>query len=468
MEKAEDRRLPDVAVSMIVRNEARTLRRCLESVRGAVQQVVIGDTGSSDGTPEIARECGAQVIEIPWENDFAAARNRALAGVHCGWVLSLDADEMLDPEGAQAIAALTRDRGFAAYQVAIRNYVLSLEDRIWDRPAQPNDRRLPQAKDYPAYVDHENVRLFRRDPGIFFVGRVHESVGSQVQALGLALGQASFRIHHFGLAADEDTRARKNRLYRELGKQKVLDLPANAQAHLELGLVELDNFGNLGQAQDCFARACRLNPRFGVAWFFAAVTHLRREEHRAALRCLRKAEQCGHVTAAVAEATGDAHYNLGEFASAVRAYRRALRRAPGSAPVESKLGLAQGRTGAVEEGLERVGRALQQRPQLAELHDRLVTFLVWQERILEAALAAENKLRLVPGTSAQDFLRTASLWMRHGDWGRATAVLHVGLQLHAAEPLLQQALAEISARAGPGVNQLVTTLQNSRTGHGWD
>ena len=58
----------------------------------------------------------------------------------------------------------------AGYQVSIRNYVLSLEDRIWDRPAQPNDFRLPAAQAYPAYVDHENVRLFRRDPRIFFVG----------------------------------------------------------------------------------------------------------------------------------------------------------------------------------------------------------------------------------------------------------------------------------------------------------
>ena len=212
--------MPEVALSMIVRNEAQTLRRCLESVRGAVKEMVIGDTGSTDGTPSIAREYGARVIEIPWDNDFAAARNLALAAVDSDWVLSLDADEMLDPSAGAAISALVSAPAAAAYQVSIRNYVLSMEDRIWDRPAQPNDFRVPEAQAYPGYVDHENVRLFRRHPEIFFVGRVHESVGSQVEALGLPLGRASFLIHHFGLAADAETRARKNRFYRELGKRK--------------------------------------------------------------------------------------------------------------------------------------------------------------------------------------------------------------------------------------------------------
>ena len=77
----------------------------------------------------------------------------------------------------------------AGYQVSIRNYVLSLEDRVWDRPAQPNDFRLPAAQGYPAYVDHQNVRLFRRDPRLIFVGRVHESVGPSIEAAGLRLGQ---------------------------------------------------------------------------------------------------------------------------------------------------------------------------------------------------------------------------------------------------------------------------------------
>jgi len=456
--------MPRVALSMIVRNEAATLRRCLDSVRGVVQEMVIADTGSADDTEAIARSYGARVVDAPWDNDFAAARNRALEGIQSDWVLSLDADEVLDPAAGAAIAALTAAPEVAGYQVTIRNYVASLDERIWDRPAQRNDFRLPAAQAYPAYVEHENVRLFRRDPRVFFVGRVHESVGPSLEQAGLRLGPASFWIHHFGLAADAATRARKTLLYRELGRQKVQELPQNAQAHLELGLVELDNFGNLAEAVTCFQRACQQNPRLGVAWFFAGVTHLRREEYREALRCLQKAEQVGHATQAVAEAAGDAHYNQAEFPQSVRAYRQALGRAEYSAAIASKLGLALARAGSVEEGLEHARQALARRPDCGELHDRFLLLLAWLERLPEAALAAENKLRLVAGTSAEDFLRAARLWAAQGDWARATAILHVGRQLHAAEPLLAQALAELAERAGAGVNQLVTTLQNSGTG----
>ena len=48
------------------------------------------------------------------------------------------------------------------YLTSIRNYVLSMRDRVWDRPAIPNNTSFEPAKKYPAYVEHENVRLFRR------------------------------------------------------------------------------------------------------------------------------------------------------------------------------------------------------------------------------------------------------------------------------------------------------------------
>jgi tetratricopeptide (TPR) repeat protein len=452
-----------VALSMIVRNEAKTLRGCLESVREAVHEIVIADTGSTDGTPEIAREFGARVFEIPWQNDFAAARNRALEDIRSEWILSLDADERLDASGVSDIPRLISAPS-AAYLVPIRNYLLSLDQRIWDRPAQPNDFRLPEARQYPAFVDHENVRLFRRSADIYFVGRVHESVGPRVQALGLALGRASFLIHHLGMTADQQTRANKNIFYRELGKQKVTEQPDDAQAHLELGLVELDNFGNLAEALACFEKACGLNPRFGVALFFAGVVQLRLERPEKALRYFEDAERCGHHTAAVAESTGDASYNLRDFAASARAYRKALERSTELIEVESKLGLALGRLGKTEDGVRLATEALQKRPGLGDLHDRLIQLLVWLDRTAEAAAAAENKLRCVSGTTAADFVRAASLWNQSGNLARAIAVLHVGIQVDPGNVLLEQALTDMRRRDEAGVNRLVTMLQKGTVG----
>jgi cellulose synthase/poly-beta-1,6-N-acetylglucosamine synthase-like glycosyltransferase len=87
-----------LALSMIVKNGEATLARCLDSVKGIADEIVIADTGSTDRTAEIARRYGANVFSIPWENDFAKARNRSLAQVRSDWVLMMDADEILDPD----------------------------------------------------------------------------------------------------------------------------------------------------------------------------------------------------------------------------------------------------------------------------------------------------------------------------------------------------------------------------------
>ena len=60
---------------MIVRNAEKDIRACLNSVLGTVDEVHIADTGSTDSTVDIANEMGARVVSIPWENDFAKARN---------------------------------------------------------------------------------------------------------------------------------------------------------------------------------------------------------------------------------------------------------------------------------------------------------------------------------------------------------------------------------------------------------
>src|SRR5262249_41812031 len=341
-----------LALSMIVRDAAQSLTACLESVRGLVDEIVVADTGSIDDTVDVGLSLGAKGIPIPWTDNFAEARNRALAAVNSDWVLSLDADEQLDVRAVDRMRELFADKSVTAYQVTIRNYVLSLEDRIWDRAANPNDSQLPDARRYPAYVEHENVRLFRRAPGIYFVGRVHESVGSRVLASGGTLGHAPFFIHHFGMVADAEVRARKNHFYRRLGQQKVQEMPKDAQAHLELGLVELDNFGNQLGALALFARACELNPKLGVAWFFQGLTLGKLQRWTETLKCLAEAERQGHTTSPVYETLGDAHYNLKDYAKACAAYDRAARRSPGNPLLQSKLGIAVVRAGNIDRGLD--------------------------------------------------------------------------------------------------------------------
>ena len=427
-----------LTLSMIVKNAEADLRECLESAKAVVSEMVVADTGSNDATRNVAKSMGARVIEIPWEDDFAKARNRSLAEVKSDWVLVLDADERLDPNAASHMRAHLENGRAAGYQVTIRNYLPSLTCKIWDRPAKANDSRYAPARQYPAYVDHENVRLFQRNPKIYFTGRVHETVGSRIVETGLALGTATFLIHHLGMVRNPEQAAAKAKYYRELGLRKLSDMPNDAQAHLEAGIVELEEVGKAGEALAYFERANALKPRFGVARFFAGKCLFQLGEYRRALAELRQAEAAGHKTTGVAELMGDAQYNLAEYEKARESYELAWKRDSVNARVESKLGLAAVRSGRAEDGVRRIRHAIAQDSGNAELYDRLVTVEAWLNHVAEAADAAEEKLaRAVP--RPEDFVRAASIRGRLGQWERAAEILRRGIDRFPDSEVLSKA-----------------------------
>ncbi|WP_449416458.1 tetratricopeptide repeat protein [Phormidium nigroviride] len=88
----------DLSLCIIVKNEEMALPLALSSVKEVVDEIVVVDTGSSDRTPQIAREFGARVYSFEWCNDFAAARNHSLQYARGEWILVLDADEVLASE----------------------------------------------------------------------------------------------------------------------------------------------------------------------------------------------------------------------------------------------------------------------------------------------------------------------------------------------------------------------------------
>lgn len=399
---------PTVTLSMIVRNGGEDLARCLTSVRGVVDEIVIADTGSEDLSIAVAESFGARVISIPWQDDFAAARNASLREVKSDWVLVLDADEQLDDQARVQVPAALHNPGVDGYQVTIRNYVQSMDERLWDQAAVRNDGRLSRADIFEGYLPHQNVRLFRNTPEFYFEGRVHETVGARIESLHGRLGQAEFIIHHFGFTASPDQRAAKNVLYRELGRRKVKEMPRNAQAHFELGLVEFDNFHNDEEALRLFTRACELNERMAVAWFFRGMALARLSRHADAPACFQRSRQCGGDAAQCRQAEGDAFYNCRQFDQARRSYLRVGKQSK-SRELLSKLGLTEIRLGHVEPGLKKL-RAAAENSRSAELYDRLITGLVNLGRIGEAAVVSEEKMAGT-GLSQSAFLRTAALWV---------------------------------------------------------
>ena len=103
---AEKQRAAGLSLCMIVRNEERFLRACLESVHDLVDEICIIDTGSTDATVAIATEFGARIEHREWRNDFAWARNEAIAMATRRWIVVLDADEVVRPESHEGLRAL--------------------------------------------------------------------------------------------------------------------------------------------------------------------------------------------------------------------------------------------------------------------------------------------------------------------------------------------------------------------------
>ncbi len=106
---------------MIVKNEASRLVRCLDSVREFVDEIVIADTGSSDGTLEMVNKLAHKPLQFTWNDDFSAARNHTLDHATGDWIIFIDADEYLHPESGQALRKALLRNDVLAYRIQRNN-----------------------------------------------------------------------------------------------------------------------------------------------------------------------------------------------------------------------------------------------------------------------------------------------------------------------------------------------------------
>jgi glycosyltransferase involved in cell wall biosynthesis len=94
---------------MIVKNEEHVLGRCLDSLAGIADEIIVVDTGSTDRTKEIAGKYTDSIHDFKWCNDFSAARNYSFSLAHCDYIYAADADEMLDEKNRQAFLRLKKN-----------------------------------------------------------------------------------------------------------------------------------------------------------------------------------------------------------------------------------------------------------------------------------------------------------------------------------------------------------------------
>jgi len=230
---------PRISAAMIVRDEEQVLEDCLRSIGDQVDEIVITDTGSSDRSREIAASFGARLLERPWDDDFAAARNHSLEAATGDWILYIDADERLDaPRRNHLRRTIAGHPRAAAFLM-----------------------RLQPKQGFTSYLE---ARMFRRDPGIRFTGRIHEQVWPGITALcaaqGLTVGRCAARILHVGYDGDL---SRKHQRDLPLLQRAVQEDPNRVYCWWHLG----DTLAALGRRQEAevaLRTAIRVANRNGI------------------------------------------------------------------------------------------------------------------------------------------------------------------------------------------------------------
>ena len=434
---------PKLGLSMIVRDGADTLRNCLDSVRGLVDEMIVVDTGSTDSSPEIARQCGAICISIPWANDFAQARNAALAHSTTDWILSLDADEELDSEAAQVIPSLLSRPAIGGYVVPVRNYLPARHGSVNGNRATVNDGRCKSAVNAPAYAQHLVVRLFRRNKDILYKGCIHENIAPQIMAAGFRLAHADFCIHHLGFLA-RSRYGKKAEIYLELLRKKVEQEPDNPLAWLELARQLHEPFRKNEESLSCLKRALVLEPKLGAANFLAGVVYLDMRLDQEALSSLDRCRGNDEYAAEREHSRGDALHNLGKLKEAQTAYKKGLQLAGHDPQMESKLGYVEVRLGE-QAGFLRMQDAIAALPHGAELHERLIKAYMAAGMLQEAATAAEQFASTL--VHPKTILRAAAIRAHLKQDEQARKLIEHGLEFFPQSVELHQFRAELTARA---------------------
>ena len=173
-----------LAACIIARNEQANLSRCLPSLAELVDEIVVLDTGSDDGSVDVAARWATSVVQGTWSDDFAQARNDAKSLTDAEWILTIDADEV-----AVAGASASCLRGFlraCASNVGAVSVVIS----------------NASGPDVAGLEHHREFKILRR-AAADFVGRVHEHPRNLEYMCTAELPESVLTLRHHGYSDAE-------------------------------------------------------------------------------------------------------------------------------------------------------------------------------------------------------------------------------------------------------------------------
>lgn len=383
-----------LGLCMIVKNEARALGRCLESVKDWVSEIVVVDTGSSDETEAIARSHGAHVGHFPWCDDFSAARNAALDRSTREWVLVLDGDETFTVDSAADLAS-------------------ALRQSEWDGFSLPIDSLNDDGTHSKALV----FRLFRRvRPGMRYRGEIHEQLEAVAAGRVQTSTLACVRLEHDGytsaVVASADKANRNIRLSRKVTQSRPRD-PFSWFVY-GMAIAQSDPDGMLQAAQTAFdlldagSASARTEPYVVNLYLTAIHVHRSRGDVVRGVKMADRALATFPDSPDLRYQRGGARAALGDLVGAVEDFQVALGKAASAFQLlvdpaatgfgaRTALGHALRQLGRSDEALAQLRQAVAQAPaEYADAHAGLGTLLVEQGRLNEAVPSFEEALSRSP------------------------------------------------------------------------
>jgi tetratricopeptide (TPR) repeat protein len=367
-----------LSLCMIVKNEAENLPRCLASVAGVVDDILVLDTGSTDGTVALARSLGARVEHFDWCDDFSRARNVALEYVTSDWVLVLDGDEVLRP-GLELRSLIDRPEvlvvNLMRQEIGAVQSPYSLVSRLF--------RRHPQVyfqRPYHAMIDDSVETLLKTEPGwqilqletcaIDHYGYSLEAIASQGKYAKAQMMMEGFLSKH---PEDAYVCSKLGGLYIEMGeidrgmdllyrglRSEAIDPNTTYELHYHLA----ETYQQQQKLQQAFehyqtAIAQPILPQLKLGSLNNLATLLQENGQ------LTEAESLYQQVLQIDPRLAIAHYNLGilyraqnNFVRAIEHYQIALTLTPDNPDLHQNLGVVLMKIGQIPASLEAFSRAI--------------------------------------------------------------------------------------------------------------
>lgn len=236
-----------ISACMIVKDAEEHLERCLHSLQGIVEEIIVVDTGSTDNTLTIAKRYGAKTHHFSWNNDFSAARNASLEQATQDWILIIDDDEAFDRRELGLLKERLDTLEADAAIIHTKNFTNSRNLQGWTASTQ--------VKGFDGYVVSKRVRLFRNNKGIRFHYNLHESVMPSLTAFHYKTVEITdVSVLHYGYEAHKEK-------YLDMAEKELEENDDDPKVLYEAGVAFLHQ-RMYDKAVDAFSKVRKMNPHY--------------------------------------------------------------------------------------------------------------------------------------------------------------------------------------------------------------